>query len=251
VLRITDRLVDATVVNCEAMVRHMREDEGVRPERLRTCYNGLDTERFQPLPKLRPPALAEASLVIGAVCALRPEKGLLTLLEAFAKVASGRIHLAIVGSGRMLQPLQQMSIRLGIQDRCHFEPSTADVAAWLRGIDIFVLPSLSEALSNSLMEAMACGCAAVASQVGGNPELISDGTTGLLFPAGDARELASRLERLMNDENLRFRLGAAASADVRQRLALGASVRRMEEIYEEALGHGSRAKRSSEIPAGG
>jgi glycosyltransferase involved in cell wall biosynthesis len=243
VLRLTDHLVDAVIVNCEAMRHHMMDDEGVRPEYLRLCYNGLDTRCFQPLAKERPLTLAGASLVIGVVCALRPEKGLPTLLEAFAKVVSGRssalrtaLRLVVVGSGPMLQTLQALTIELGLQNRCHFEPSTSDVAGWLRAIDIFVLPSLSEALSNALMEAMACGCAVVASEVGGNPELVSDGTTGLLFHAGNAVELADRLERLIGDENLRTRVGAASAESVRQRFSLQASVRRMEEIYEELLG---------------
>jgi len=243
VLRVTDHLVDAVIVNCEAIRRHMIDDEGVRPEHLRTCYNGLDTKSFRPLPKQRPAALADASLVIGVVCALRPEKGLPTLMEAFATVVAGSpsplhsgLRLVVVGSGPMLETLQGMSIRLGLQNRCHFEPSTADVAAWLRAIDIFVLPSISEALSNALMEAMACGCAVVASAVGGNPELVSDGITGLLFPAGNAPELAGGLERLIVDENLRTRVGVAASESVRQRFSLEESVRRMEEIYEELLG---------------
>jgi len=241
VLRATDHLVDAVVVNCEAMRRHMMDDEGVRAERLRTCYNGLDTGRFRPLPKQRPAALEGASLVIGVVCALRPEKGLPTLVEAFAQVVSRNplgcsgLRLAIVGSGRMLERLQGMSVELGIQDRCHFEPSTADVTEWLRAIDIFVLPSLSEALSNSLMEAMACGCAVVASAVGGNPELVSDGNTGLLFQAGNAADLADRLERLIVDETLRTRFGDEAQKRIRQCFSLETSVRRMEEIYEELL----------------
>lgn len=241
-LRATDHLVDAVVVNCDAMRKHMIDDEGVREDRLRTCYNGLDTEHFRPLPKLRPPELADASLVVGVVCALRPEKGLPTLLEAFAKVVSGPpspvrsgLRLAVVGSGPMLETLQGMSVRFGIEARCHFEPSTADVAQWLRAIDIFVLPSLSEALSNALMEAMACGCAVVASQVGGNPELVSDGTTGLLFPAGDSEALADRLERLIVDDELRSRVGAAAAARLQQSFSLNASVRTMQAIYEEQL----------------
>jgi glycosyltransferase involved in cell wall biosynthesis len=247
VLRITDHLVDAVVVNCEAMRQHMMKDEGLRPERLRLCYNGIDTERFQPLPKQRPAALDGASLVIGVVCALRPEKGLSTLMEAFANVLSGTpstlrsgLRLAVIGSGPMLEPLQGMSIRLGIENRCHFEPSTADVAAWLRAIDIFVLPSLSEALSNALMEAMACGCAVVASKVGGNPELVLDGDTGLLFPAGDASDLAGCLERLIVDDGLRTRVGSAAPTQMRERFSLEASVLRMEEIYEEMLARKSQ-----------
>ncbi len=242
-LRATDHLVDAVVVNCDAMRRHMIDDEGVRANRLRTCYNGLDTEYFRPLPKLHPPELAGASLVVGVVCALRPEKGLPTLLEAFAKVVSGPsspvrsgLRLAVVGSGPMLETLRNLSTRLGIEDRCHFEPSTAEVAQWLRAIDIFVLPSLSEALSNALMEAMACGCAVVASQVGGNPELVSDGTTGLLYPAGDAEALADRLERLIVDDDLRTRVGAEAATRLRRDFSLEASVRTMEAIYGELLG---------------
>jgi L-malate glycosyltransferase len=249
VLRFTDRLVDAVVVNCEAMRRHMMEDEGVQAEHLRICYNGLDTRIFQPLPKQRPPVLAGASLVIGVVCALRPEKGLPTLLEAFAKVVSGApsaqrsgLRLLIVGSGPMLETLQEMSGKLGFKDKCHFEPSTADVALWLRAIDIFVLPSLSEALSNALMEAMACGCAVVASQVGGNPELVSDGTTGLLFEAGNAAELADRLEQLIFEEDLRIRFGIAASSSMRERFSLDTSVRRMEEIYRELLARKSKSE---------
>jgi glycosyltransferase involved in cell wall biosynthesis len=242
-LRVSDHLADGVVVNCEAMRSHMINDEGVRPDYLRICYNGLDTEHFRPLPKLRPPELAGASLVIGVVCALRPEKGLPTLLEAFAKVVSGPpsalrsgLRLVIVGSGPMLETLRESSVRLGLQSKCHFEPSTGDVARWLQAIDIFVLPSLSEAFSNALMEAMACGCAVVASRVGGNPELVSDGNTGLLFPAGDASELADRLEQLIADQDLRTRVGAAASAQVREHFSLEESARKMEEIYEELLG---------------
>ncbi len=246
-LRVTDRLVTAVVVNCEAMRRHMTDEEGVADKHLRLCYNGLDASLFERSPVPRHPGLGDASLVIGVVCALRPEKGLPTLLEAFARVVAGaasdkrsRLRVAIVGSGPMLEPLRALSIKLGIQGRCHFEPSTPDVARWLREIDIFVLPSLSEALSNSLMEAMACGCAVVASEVGGNPELVAEGRTGLLFPAGDASALADRIESLIKDDELRNRLATAAAAEVRRRFSLEASVGTMEAIYDEMLARGAK-----------
>lgn len=242
VLRFTDHLVDATVVNCEYVRRHMREDEGVRPERIYICYNGLKTGRFEPGPRQRTPVLADASLVIGVICALRPEKGLPTLVEAFQKVAAGPpsplrsgLKLLIVGSGPMREPVEELCVKLGLRSRCHFEPSAPDVVPWLRSTDIFVLPSLSEALSNSLMEAMACGCTAVASRVGGNPELICEGATGLLFEAGNATDLARRLESLLADEELRSRFSAAASASIHGRFSIEASAKRMEEIYTELL----------------
>ena len=82
-------------------------------------------------------------------------------------------------------------------------------------MDIFVLPSLSEALSNSLMEAMGCGCCPVASDTGGNPELVTDGETGLLFPVGDAEALAERLALLLDQPEYRRRLAAQAERRMR------------------------------------
>jgi glycosyltransferase involved in cell wall biosynthesis len=118
---------------------------------------------------------------------------------------------------------------------CVFEPGTSDVAAWLRASDIFVLHSLSEALSNSLMEAMACGCAMVASRVGGNPELVAHERTGLLFPAGQPQALATALALLMRNDALRCNLAAGAGTFIRS-FTLEASVRRMEAIYTAMLG---------------
>lgn len=183
-LRISDWMVDGIVVNCQAIRQHVIADEGVLPDRVHLCYNGIDTDKFFPARLHQLPApLSGASMVIGTVAVLRPEKGLPTLFEAFAQVS--RVHsgmkLLVVGSGSMRQELETLANSLGITVNVHFEPATSDVASWLNATDIFVLPSLSEALSNSLMEAMACGVASVASCTGGSPELVRDGDTGLLF----------------------------------------------------------------------
>jgi glycosyltransferase involved in cell wall biosynthesis len=183
------------------------------------------------------PELADATLTVGVVCVLRPEKGLATLLNGFAKFAKQHpgARLAIIGSGPELEPLRILARELEIGDKVWFEPATADVPDWLRSIDIFVLPSLSEALSNSLMEAMACGCACIASRTGGNPELIADGETGLLFQPGSACELAEKLALLAGDRALRERLRQAGVAKIQSQFSLAASVRRMQEIYEKVL----------------
>jgi glycosyltransferase involved in cell wall biosynthesis len=237
-LRVTDRLVDAVVANCDAMRRHLVEDEGVPSERVRVCLNGLDTATFHPGPRLRAPALADASLVIGVVCVLRREKGLATLVEAFAQVRERQpgMRLAIIGTGPELGPLQQLAARLGIAGACVFLPATADVAGILDSIDIFVLPSLSEALSNSLMEAMACGCAAVASRTGGNPELIEEGETGLLFEPGNTESLVAQLTRLIDDPALRRRLSCAGSRRMAIEFSIATAVGRVERLYESLLG---------------
>jgi glycosyltransferase involved in cell wall biosynthesis len=232
--RATDYVVDGIVANCEAMRRHLVEDEKVAPGLIHLCYNGIDTERFHAAPRGAAPG---GRLVIGVVSMLRPEKGLDTLLEAFAQVKdlNPALHLLLVGSGAMLPGLQSLAQSLGIAERCRFEPATNDVTQWLRHIDIFVLPSLSEALSNSLMEAMACGCAVVASKVGGNPELVLDGETGLLFEKADAAGLAARLRLLIEDEGLRRRLACAGAWMIREKFSLASSTRRMEQIYESFL----------------
>jgi glycosyltransferase involved in cell wall biosynthesis len=237
-VRMTDRLVDAIVVNCEFLRRHLVKDENVSPRRIELCYNGIDLEEFRRLDTPRAAALPPDAVVIGVVCVLRPEKGLSTLLQAFARLRNlgvKRVKLAIVGSGQMRNPLEAEARALGIWEDCVFAPATNAVAEWLSAIDIFVLPSLSEALSNSLMEAMASGCCSVASNVGGNPELIRDRETGLLFEPRDAAGLSDVLRTLVEDESFRRRLAAAGQRMVREHFSIRLSSQRMGEIFAKLI----------------
>jgi glycosyltransferase involved in cell wall biosynthesis len=236
-LRLTDQLVDGIVVNCQAMRRHLVEDEKVSPHRIHLCYNGVDTAVFHPFGRARPAILASAPLVIGVVCALRPEKRVDLLLEAFAQVRPLQpgMKLVVVGSGGELPALQALACKLGLAADGIFQPATPEVAAWLRAIDIFVLPSSSEAFSNALLEAMACGCCPVGSRVGGTPELIDDGERGLLFTPGSAAELAEKLRLLIAQPPLRARFAAAAAAFARERLHAGLAVSTMADLYEAWL----------------
>jgi L-malate glycosyltransferase len=219
----------AVVVNSEALRRHLHEDYSIRLRKIFTCYNGLDTAVFNPGSRIESP-----SLVVGTVCVLRPEKNLPLLLEAFEVVArrlSG-IRLLITGSGPEEPALRSLATTLKIADKCHFSPSTPDVTSVLRSIDVFVLPSLSEGLSNALMEAMACGCCVIASQVGGNPELVSDGTTGLLFPSRNREALIDQLSAVLADPERRHSLAAAAADRIRKEFSLSRAVENMQQIYE-------------------
>jgi glycosyltransferase involved in cell wall biosynthesis len=236
-LRITDQIADAIVVNCLSVRRELVEEERVPAARVHVCYNGVDTSVFRPQAAPRPASLDGACLVIGIVCALRPEKDLGTLLRAFAEVKRMRpgLRLVLVGSGPERANVESLARELGLGEACVVEPATSRVADWLRAIDIFVLPSLSEALSNSLMEAMACGCCAVASRAGGNPELVSHGSTGLLFEPGDAAGLAAALRLLTENEELRTGMGRAAARRIHDEFSLEASARAMGEIYRVVL----------------
>jgi glycosyltransferase involved in cell wall biosynthesis len=235
-LRVTDHMTDGVVVNCLAVRRHLVEDEKVPASLIHLCYNGIDTAAFTP-ERRRPVALENVGLTVGCVCAIRPEKDLTTLARAFAAVRHLRpdMRLVIVGSGPSLPGLRECCRSLDLENQCIFAPATGRVAEWLGGIDIFVLPSLSEAFSNALMEAMACACCPVATRVGGNPELVEHGRTGFLFSPGQPEELAAALRTLIENEQLRCEFASAAGAKVRDNFSIGVAARRMGEIYRHFL----------------
>jgi glycosyltransferase involved in cell wall biosynthesis len=235
--RWTDKIVDGVVVNCEAMRREMIDGEHVPTERIELCYNGVDTSVFYPesVGKLEPDA--NGSFVIGAVCVLRPEKSLDLLLEAFARVRHLKpgMKLRIVGSGPELPKLENHSRRLGLQDACEFVPATTSVPKFLHAFDIYVSCSRSEAFSNTILEAMACGCCVIASRVGGTPELTGENLRGLLFQREDAGDLAEKLTTLIGNESLRRELGSRAAKFARESLSIEIASERMAEIYEIML----------------
>jgi L-malate glycosyltransferase len=236
-MKLMDRWADAVVVNCEAMRKHVTEDYSVPNDRIELCYNGVDTTEFFPAEAPKPAPLTDVPMVIGTVCVLRPEKSLEVLQEAFAKISRQvpGIKLLIVGSGPELPKIQANGARLGIQDASILLPATSPVAPLMRAIDIFVSSSRSEAFSNSILEAMACGCCVVGSRVGGTPELIEDEVRGLLFTPGDANQLAEKLLRLVQDAATRKRFGAAASKFAAENLNIQIAATRTMEIYTSIL----------------
>jgi glycosyltransferase involved in cell wall biosynthesis len=230
-------MAHGVVANSEAAAACLQRGYRYPASRIQVCHNGLDPADFPPLPRQRVPELADAGLVVGVVCVLRPEKNLGQLLEAFARVR-GRapgMRLLIVGSGPEEARLRALAQRLSLPEACRFLPSTPGVAALLRSIDIFVHPSLSEGLPNAVMEAMASGCAVIASRVGGCPELIEHGVDGLLVKPADLDDLSTQLGNLIEDPALRARLAATGAARIGREFSMQASARRLEQIYEGYL----------------
>ena len=231
-----DRLADRIVVNSYAVGTELM-DKKIPAHKIYVSHNGVETAEFYPYPVSRPESLSGAPLVIGTVCALREEKRLDLLIRAF-----GRIHgldtamkLVVVGSGVELPKLEALAQELGIRQACCFVPATPDVAYWMRCIDIFVLCSEHESFPNALLEAMACGCAPVASAVGGVPELVKDQHSGLLFQAGDLEGLIRGLETLTGNPDLRRTIAANAAHTARNGFAVEHNVRRAEALYESLL----------------
>jgi L-malate glycosyltransferase len=240
-LRVTDHLTDAVVVNCDAMRRYLVEEEGVSESKIRLCYNAVDVEQYR---RTEAAPHWPGHSVVGVVCALRPEKRLSTLIQAFAGLSDKNAKLVIVGSGPEEPSLRALVGELAVADRCHFEPATSDVAGWLSQIDVFVLPSRTEALSNSLMEAMACKCCVIATRVGGNPELVDEGKNGLLFEVDNVDELARQIDAMLADPVRRQSFGAAASAKMASQFTYSRAAATMQQIYDSVLREARQTGRS-------
>ena len=167
-----------------------------------------------------------------------PEKNLPLLQQAFAKVHASHpeVRLVIVGSGAEFKSLQENAARLGITDAIDFIPATRDVPDWLRKMDIFVLPSYSEAFSNSLLEAMACGCAVVGSRVGGTPELTgATKNADCSSPVAMPTSWRINWRRLITNDALRRDLGAKAAKFAKESLSIEIAAARTGAMYERLL----------------
>lgn len=235
-LRGTDRWADGIVVNCRYLENHLLEEENVPRAKINLCYNGLNTEDFSP------PVARGAGFTIGAAAVFRREKGLDTLLRAFSDLRRNapEARLLLVGGGPLQSELEGLAAALNLGDSCRFVPQAGAMEEWYRQFDVFVLPSHSEALSNALMEAMACGCACVASAVGGNPELVRTGETGLLFRPGDVDDLSEKLQSLYARPDERAAMGERSATWVRREFRLERAVDQMSSIYRKYLsGDGS------------
>ncbi len=197
-------------------------------------YNGIDTKVYAPGPAaaLRKALnLPAGAPVVGTVGRLDPIKDHRTLLEAFAAVRRRRPEacLLVVGDGA-----ERRNLEPAAGEGVWFLGSRQDVPELLRAMDLFVLPSINEGISNTLLEAMASGLPAIATRTGGNPELVDHQRTGLLFPVGDVRALAEGIERYLSHGELRAAHGRAAREEAVQRFGVEGMVRAYERVYRRA-----------------
>jgi glycosyltransferase involved in cell wall biosynthesis len=196
---------------------------------------GVDLREFRPRPQEQ-----RREVVVGAVARLSKEKGLHYLLEAFA-VAAGRhpqARLVLAGEGPERRRLERLTARLGLGARVRFlgEVPHEQVPEVLQGLDIFAMPSTYEGFGVAALEAEAMEVPVVASRIHGIPDVVVDGETGLLVPPRDRQALASALEHLATDGDLRRRLGQAGRAFVAEHYSWEANTAQMEALYEAALG---------------
>jgi sugar transferase (PEP-CTERM/EpsH1 system associated) len=211
-------MADQVFTNSRNLRDYHARQAWISPEQIRVIHNGVDTGRFEPQPDTRVRMRRELGLsadcfVVGSIGRLVPIKDHCTLLKAAAALA-GRgvnVRLLLVGTGPQLGALQREADALAIlSGRVSFFGASDRIPELLNALDAFVLPSLGEGMSNTLLEAMACGLPVVATRVGGNPELIEEGSSGWLFSPRDVSGLADMLHRLSCDSALCRQLGANA-----------------------------------------
>ena len=182
--------------------------------------------------------LAEIDFVIGTVARLVWFKGLQTLLAALPSVLATcqKTRLLIVGDGPLRQELEQQSRQLGIHEHVFFLGEREDVPDLLALFDVFVLPSVSEGMPITILEAMAAAKPIVATHVGGIPDTVSEGQTALLVQARDPSALAEAIIRLYQDQNLRINMGKAARACVLSDFTGEKMIGRTVHLYNSLLG---------------
>jgi sugar transferase (PEP-CTERM/EpsH1 system associated) len=243
------KMADAVVTVSDELRRSLLANVRVPEDKIVRIPNGVDPDRFRSAPDRR---LARRKLglptnarIVGSVGRLDPVKDYGTLLRAFARVHASQPQtwLVLAGDGSDGPMLRALARELRIEDRVRFLGFRDDVPEILAALDVFALTSLTEGMSNSLLEAMGSGLPCVATRVGGNEEIVVEGMTGLLVPPKDAESLSAALSYVAADPALCELLGSTGRRRVESEFGLPTMVARYESLWESVA-----ARRG--IPAG-
>lgn len=229
------------------LLSYLTSRVGVSPDRATRICNGVDVARFFPAPDGR--ALLEGSpfnacglRVVGTVGRLQAIKDQLNLVRGFALFVERSpdiaqdFRLVIAGDGGLRGEIEAEISHSGLASRIWLAGERRDVPDVMRGLDLFVLPSRAEGISNTILEAMASGLPVIATKVGGNAELVQDGETGLLVPSRDPAAIADALMRFAQEGNMASRLGSAGRRRAEQEFSMEVMVQRYADLYEMLLG---------------
>ncbi len=236
---------------------YLRDGVGVPASRIEQIYNGVDTVRFRPAPGGRAPISGSpfndpACWIVGTVGRMQAVKHQTNLVRAFIIAhrsdaeAARRLRLVLVGDGPLRAEAEVLLEEAGIAQHAWLAGERADIDAVMRGLDCFVLPSLAEGISNTILEAMSSGLPVVATDVGGNGDLIEPGSTGALVPADDPQALAMAILDYFREPKRARQNGAAGRQVVERRFSLEAMVARYLGVYDQLLGVAGRASRQPE-----
>lgn len=242
--RLLGRYTDRTVAVSAAVRDVMIRDIGIAPERVALIYNGIDMTRFRPNGGLRGQTraalgIAPDEIAIGIVARLVPVKDHQTLVASFRLLrerVSRRVRLVLVGDGPERAALAREIAAHDMSAAVMLLGERHDIPALLNALDIYALTSVNEGMNLTLLEAMSTGLPVVATAVGGNPEIVADGETGMLAPARDAAALATAFARLVEDEGRRRRFGEHGRRRVESRFSQSAMLDAYLALYRGGAG---------------
>ncbi len=235
-----NRRVDG-VVAISRVIMNLLIEAGVEPERIRLIHSGIDPQRFDRCADGS--ASAEYEAVVGIIASLEERKGHRYLFEAAAmlKRRGHKIKYLVAGEGPARRQLEERVKALHLGDEIRFCGFVSDAPDFLSQIDIFTLPSLYEGLGVAALEAMAAGKPVIASRVGGLPELIADGETGMLVAPKNSEELAQAVARLAGEKSLAREMGQKGAERARASFSLEQMAAKNEAYYCELTGEPARS----------
>lgn len=243
--------VSRYVALSEDLERYLRDKIGIAAARIVHLYNGVDSQQFHPRTGERAAIdgcpFSAAHWLLGTVGRLDPVKDQCTLARAFVHAlrinpaAREKLRLVVIGDGVLRAPAERILQDAGVHELAWFAGERDDIAAIMRGLDCFVLPSLAEGISNTILEAMASALPVIATRVGGNAELVEDGLTGRLIPAADPPAAAQAILSYYADPALARRHGRAGRNRVERNFSLERMVDCYHQLYLDELRTSGRA----------
>jgi L-malate glycosyltransferase len=239
------RQVDCFIAASEA-IRQMLVADGVAADRTVTVHEGIDLEHVAAAPPVNVHEafwLPHHAPVVGNVAALVPHKGQRHLVEAAHLVVREvpDARFIILGEGELREPLERQVREYRLEKHVLLPGFRTDVLGCIKGFDLFAMSSVTEGLGTSLLDAMACSRAIVATRAGGIPEIVEDGVNGLLVPPRDHGAMAKAIVGLLKDEGERRRMGEAGFARVQARFTVERMVAETASVYARVGGTGHRA----------
>ena len=239
-------LVDRYIPLSLDLHEYLREKIKVPERKLVRICNGVDIEKFTPDSSHSGQALPDGfsgkgTIVVGTVGRMEAVKDQLTLANAFIQLVkeypNGRkcLRLVMIGDGKLRAPAQALLEAADMANIAWLPGKRDDIPLLLRAMDVFVLPSLGEGISNTILEAMASGLPIVATDVGGNRELVDQGNTGFLIPSGNKEIMAHSIRTYVDDPDLRCKHGTLARQRCEARFSIGKMVQRYQSLYDEMI----------------
>ena len=243
--RIIAPFVSKFIALSQQSTKYLEDDVGVKPQSIEQIINGVDADIFSDAPHQLaniPEGLEKQDcMIFGTVGRLAEVKNQQLLLQAFISLLTehpqyqGRALLVLVGDGPEKAHLLAILERSGLKEACFLVGASDQVAQWMRLMDVFILPSLAEGISNTILEAMATGLPVIATNVGGNSELIVEDETGMLVSVTDKKEMSNAMKQYLDQPEQVEQQGRAARVRIEQLFSLEHMVERYQKVYADLL----------------